>query len=97
MTAEDGIDEPGRLADTVAAHMALKLSEKQRVLEIQDVKERLEQILGIKQSVDTLERMNRTMSRDIASYRSQSPPVPGDAQARFRVVLYRSANAGHHW
>ena len=28
----------GRLADTVAAHMALKLSEKQRILEIQDVK-----------------------------------------------------------
>ena len=47
LTSLSGIDEPGRLADTVAAHMALKLSEKQRVLEIQDVKARLEQILGI--------------------------------------------------
>ncbi len=47
LTSLAGIDEPGRLADTVAAHMALKLSEKQRVLEIQDVKTRLEQILGI--------------------------------------------------
>jgi len=47
LTSLSGIDEPGRLADTVAAHMALKLSEKQRVLEIQDVKTRLEQILGI--------------------------------------------------
>ena len=47
LTSLSGIDEPGRLADTVAAHMALKLSEKQRVLEIQDVKSRLEQILGI--------------------------------------------------
>ncbi len=50
LTSLSGIDEPGRLADTVAAHMALKLSEKQRVLEIQDVKERLEQILGIIES-----------------------------------------------
>jgi len=47
LTSLSGIDEPGRLADTVAAHMALKLSEKQRILEIQDVKSRLEQILGI--------------------------------------------------
>ena len=47
LTSLSGIEEPGRLADTVAAHMALKLSEKQRVLEIRDVKERLEQILGI--------------------------------------------------
>jgi ATP-dependent Lon protease len=47
LTSLSGIDEPGRLADTVAAHMALKLSEKQRILEIQDVKSRLEHILGI--------------------------------------------------
>jgi ATP-dependent Lon protease len=47
LTSLSGIEEPGRLADTVAAHMALKLSEKQRVLEIQDVRARLEQILGI--------------------------------------------------
>ena len=47
LTSLSGIDEPGRLADTVAAHMALKLSEKQSILEVQDVKSRLEQILGI--------------------------------------------------
>ncbi|HSG64887.1 MAG TPA: LON peptidase substrate-binding domain-containing protein, partial [Gammaproteobacteria bacterium] len=45
LTSLAGIDQPGRLADTVAAHMALKLSEKQRILEIRDIKERLEQIL----------------------------------------------------
>ena len=33
LTSLAGIDEPGRLADTVAAHMVLKLSEKQRVLD----------------------------------------------------------------
>ena len=47
LTSLAGIEDSGRLADTVAAHMALKLAEKQRILEIQDVKVRLEQILGI--------------------------------------------------
>ncbi len=47
LTSLSGIDEPGRLADTVAAHMALKLSEKQRILEVRDIRSRLEQVLGI--------------------------------------------------
>ena len=47
LTSLSGIDEPGRLADTVAAHMALQLAEKQRILAIQDIKTRLEQIFGI--------------------------------------------------
>jgi len=47
LTSLSGIDEAGRLADTVAAHMALKLAEKQRILELCDIKERLEQILCI--------------------------------------------------
>jgi ATP-dependent Lon protease len=42
-----GIDSPSRLADTVAAHMALKLSEKQKVLEISEVRSRLEHVLGL--------------------------------------------------
>jgi ATP-dependent Lon protease len=45
LTALAGIEQPGRLADTVAAHMALKLAEKQKVLEILDVRKRLEHIL----------------------------------------------------
>ena len=47
LTSLAGIDQPGRLADTVAAHMALKLSDKQKVLEINDVKARLEHVLGL--------------------------------------------------
>jgi len=42
-----GIEQAGRLADTIAAHMALKLSEKQAILEIQDVRARLEHIMGL--------------------------------------------------
>src|SRR4029453_42327 len=37
LTSLAGIEQPGRLADTVAAHMSLKLDAKQKVLEIQDV------------------------------------------------------------
>jgi ATP-dependent Lon protease len=36
LTSVSGIDDPSRLADTIAAHMALKLDEKQKVLEIQE-------------------------------------------------------------
>ena len=39
--------QAGRLADTVAAHMSLKLSEKQKVLEIPDVRKRLEHMLAV--------------------------------------------------
>ncbi len=64
LTSLSGIDEPGRLADTVAAHMALKLSEKQRILEIQDVRSRLEQVLGIIEGeIDVLQIEKRIRSR----------------------------------
>jgi ATP-dependent Lon protease len=47
LTSLSGIDSPSRLADTVAAQMTLKLGEKQRVLEIAPVRERLEHVLGL--------------------------------------------------
>ena len=50
LTSLAGIDQPGRLADTVVAHMSLKLEAKQKVLEINGVRERLEHVLGL---VDT--------------------------------------------
>ena len=40
------IDEPGKLADTVASHLALKISEKQKLLETETVAERLEQVFA---------------------------------------------------
>jgi ATP-dependent Lon protease len=47
LTSLSGIDQPGRLADTIAAHMSLKLEAKQKVLEVQDVRERLEHVMGL--------------------------------------------------
>jgi ATP-dependent Lon protease len=44
------IDEPPRLADTVASHLALKVSEKQEILEIDSVALRLEKVLSFMES-----------------------------------------------
>ena len=46
LTSLAGIEQAGRLADTVAAHMSLKLVEKQKVLEIADIRKRLEHVLA---------------------------------------------------
>ncbi|MCM3717032.1 endopeptidase La [Fictibacillus phosphorivorans] len=41
------ITEPGRLADVISSHLSLKIKEKQKILEIFNVKERLEHLLAI--------------------------------------------------
>ncbi len=64
LTSLAGIEQPGRLADTVAAHMSLKLDAKQRVLEIQDVRKRLEHILAlIEGEMDVLQIEKRIRGR----------------------------------
>ncbi|RYZ87750.1 MAG: endopeptidase La, partial [Proteobacteria bacterium] len=47
ITSLSGIDDPGRLTDTIAAHMSLELAQKQAVLEIIDVRARLDHLLGL--------------------------------------------------
>ena len=47
LTSLAGIDEAGRLGDTIAAHLPLKLEQKQEVLEMFDVKQRLDHLLKL--------------------------------------------------
>jgi len=47
ITSLSGIDEPGRFADTIAAHMSLELAQKQEVLEMADVQLRIEHLMGL--------------------------------------------------
>jgi len=47
ITSLSGIDEPGRLADTIAAHMSLELPKKQAILEMASISERIEHLLGL--------------------------------------------------
>ena len=64
LTSLSGIDEPGRLADTVAAHMSLKLDEKQRILEITRSRERLERLMGlIEGEIDIMQIEKRIRGR----------------------------------
>ena len=42
-----GIEEPERLADTVAAHLGVRLADKQKLLETLDTAERLEMLVGL--------------------------------------------------
>jgi len=50
MTSLNGIDEPGRLADAIAAHLSLDVAQKQEVLEIVDMQERIAYIVGLMNS-----------------------------------------------
>jgi len=64
LTSLAGIDDPARLSDTIAAHMSLKIEEKQKILGIINVHERLEYILGmIEAEIDLLQIEKRIRGR----------------------------------
>ncbi len=64
LTSLAGIDDAGRLADTIAAHLPLKLEQKQEVLEIFDVQKRLEHLLGLLEAeLDILQVEKRIRGR----------------------------------
>jgi hypothetical protein len=64
LTSIAGIDEAGRLADTIAAHLPLKLEQKQDVLDIFDVRQRLEHLLGLLEAeIDILQVEKRIRGR----------------------------------
>ncbi|MCK5189538.1 MAG: endopeptidase La, partial [Methylococcales bacterium] len=54
-----GIDDPGRLADTIAAHMTLKVEEKQAILEMEDVVLRLEGLMTLMEGENDLLEMEK--------------------------------------
>ncbi|MDE2605354.1 MAG: endopeptidase La [Burkholderiales bacterium] len=64
LTSISSIDDPGRLADTIAAHLPLKLDNKQVVLDLADVKERLENLFEqIEREVEILNVDKRIRGR----------------------------------
>jgi ATP-dependent Lon protease len=64
LTSLAGIDEAGRLGDTIAAHLPLKLEQKQEVLEMFNVKDRLEHLLKlIEGELDILQVEKRIRGR----------------------------------
>ncbi len=64
LTSLSGIEEPGRLADTIAAHMSLKLEEKQKILEINNDRARLERLMVlIEGEIDIMQIEKRIRGR----------------------------------
>ncbi|MDQ5947498.1 MAG: ATP-dependent Lon protease, partial [Pseudomonadota bacterium] len=64
LTSIAGIEEAGRLSDTIAAHLPLKLEQKQEILEMFDVRARIERLLSqLETEIDILQVEKRIRGR----------------------------------
>ena len=64
LSSLNSIDEPSRLVDTMAAHMALKIEQKQEILEIIDLQSRVEHVLALLDAeIDLLQVEKRIRGR----------------------------------
>jgi len=64
ITSLNSIEEPGRLADTIAAHLSLKIDEKQQVLELAGDRDRIEHLLSVLETeIDLLQVEKRIRGR----------------------------------
>ncbi len=64
LTSLASIDDPGRLVDTIAAHMVLKIEARQEILEIEDIAVRLERLMVLLESeIDLLQVEKRIRGR----------------------------------
>lgn len=67
-----GIDEPSRLADTIAAHLGVRLSDKQRLLETVEVGERLELLVGFVDGEIDVQQMEKRIRGRVKSQMEKS-------------------------
>ncbi|WP_304627152.1 endopeptidase La [Reinekea sp. G2M2-21] len=64
ITSLNNIEDPGRLSDTIASHLSLKVEEKQKVLEVAGERDRIEHLLTLLESeIDLLEVEKRIRGR----------------------------------
>ncbi len=64
LTSVTGIDDPSRLSDTIAAHLSLRLEEKQAILDILPVQDRVEHLMALMESeIDILKVEKRIRGR----------------------------------
>ena len=64
LTSLSSIEEADRMVDTIAAHMSLKLDEKQKILEVVDLRERVEHLMVLMESeIDILQVEKRIRGR----------------------------------
>ena len=72
MQTLSGIDEPGRLADIVSAHLGVRLGEKQRLLETVDTAERLELLVGLVDGEIDVQQMEKRIRGRVKSQMEKS-------------------------
>jgi ATP-dependent Lon protease len=72
LTTLSGIDDPSRMADTVAAHLGVRLHDKQRVLETTDVRERLELLIGLVDGEIDVQQMEKRIRGRVKSQMEKS-------------------------
>ena len=72
MTTLAGLDDAGRLADTIAAHLSIRLQDKQRVLEAVDVFERLELLIGFVTGEIDMQQMEKRIRGRVKSQMEKS-------------------------
>ncbi|MDB5052502.1 MAG: DNA-binding protein [Bacilli bacterium] len=65
LAAVSDIEEPGRLADVICSHLALKIKDKQEILETIDVRERLEKLLDILHNEREVLELERKISQRV--------------------------------
>ena len=67
-----GIDEPARLADTIAAHLGVRLADKQKLLETFDTGERLEALVGLVDGEIDVQQMEKRIRGRVKSQMEKS-------------------------
>jgi len=72
MTTLSGIEDPGRLADTIAAHLGIRVQDKQRVLEAVELSERLELLIGFVSGEIDLQQIEKRIRGRVKSQMEKS-------------------------
>jgi ATP-dependent Lon protease len=67
-----GIDDPSRLADTIAAHLGVRLSDKQKLLETLDTADRLELLVGLVDGEIDVQQMEKRIRGRVKSQMEKS-------------------------
>ena len=67
-----GIDDPSRLADTIAAHIGVRLADKQKLLETLDTAERLEMLVGLVDGEIDVQQMEKRIRGRVKSQMEKS-------------------------
>jgi ATP-dependent Lon protease len=67
-----GIDDPGRLADTIAAHLGVRLADKQKLLETLEVGDRLELLVGYVDGEIDVQQMEKRIRGRVKSQMEKS-------------------------